>query len=736
MANDSTTQPPLRLPLFAGSIAAALLLGEAAHGQTQEPAKEPPKTVKGVLIKSQPPQGYKADAPAIVKLTQPIIDTPQMINVTTRQVMDDRMATSLTDVFRNTSSISIGAGESSWQGTNLSLRGFNARNDMYLDGMRDFGSYTRDPFDLDTVEVLEGPSSILFGRGSTGGVVNQVSRQPQLGSIESGEITGGTDDLIRGTVDVNGPVPQLGDTAAFRIDAMGHSQDFTDRDKVHDRRWGVAPSFAWGLGTDTRIVLSYLHQSEDDLPDYGIPYFRGLPAPVPRNNFYGFTSDFLQTDVDVGTARFEHDFSPDLTIRDQVRYANYWRNWRDMEPQVITTGVTLATPLSAINVNRALQGGVSTETFAQNQMDLIGDVRLGGIEHDFSAGWEIGPESSEPTYNNGIGVPPTSLLHPNENQVFSGLEVPAVTVRTTAFTVGVYGIDTIKLGEHLELTGGVRWDRFDSHYVAQFFSTALATLGQPTRRQDVHELDQKPSWRASIVYKPVPFGSIYFDYSTSFNPSAEQLSQIVAVRSFNTGNIGLAPEDNETFEVGTKWDLLGERLQLQSALFQEVKENARETDPANTQFNILAGTQRVNGAEIIADGNLTEAWNVSASYTYLLGRTTKSVTGGPPVGSPIFNAPQNSVALWTTYQLPYRVQIGGGLNYLSRRYAAISAASYTSAPEYTVLDAMVKWQATDHLRLQVNVSNFTNAYYIDAIHGFHAIPGEGATALFSIAYTR
>lgn len=732
MAQDAPAQPSLRLPLFVGSIAAALFLGDAAQAQTQEPTK----TVKGVLIKSPPPQGYKAEAPAIVKLTQPIIDTPQMINVTTRQVIDDRMASSLTDVFRNTSSISIGAGESSWQGTNLSLRGFNARNDMYLDGMRDFGSYTRDPFDLDAVEVLEGPSSILFGRGSTGGVVNQVTRQPQLGSIESGEVTGGTDGLIRGVVDVGGAIPQLGRGAAFRIDAMGHSQDITDRDKVFYRRWGVAPSVAFGLGTDTRAYFSYFHQSEDDRPDYGLPYLRGAPAPVPRSNYYGFTDDFLQSDVNIGTARFEHDFSPDLTIRDQVRYANYWTHWRDLEPQVITAAVTAATPIPAINVNRALQGGRRTDTFAQNQMDLIGNVRLGGLENDFSAGWEIGPESAKPTYDNGIGVPPTSLLHPNENLLFTGLEVPAVTVSTTAFTVGVYGIDTLKLGERLELTGGVRWDRFDSRYVAQFFSTALATLGQPTRRQDVHELDQMPSWRASVVYKPVPFGSIYFDYSTSFDPSAEALSQIVAVRSLNTGNIGLAPEDNETFEVGAKWELLGDRLQLQSALFQEVKENARETDPANSQFNILAGTQRVNGAEVIADGKLTEAWDVSASYTYLLGRTIKSVTGGPPVGSPIFNAPQNSVTLWTTYQLPYRVQIGGGLNYLSRRYTSISAAAYTSAPPYTVLDAMVKWQANDHLRLQVNVSNFTNAYYIDGVHGFHAIPGEGAAALFSVAYTR
>ena len=183
-------------------------------------------------MKGQPPEGYKADEPALSKLTESVIDTPQMISITPRQTIDDRAATSLTDVFRNSSGISIGAGESSWQGTNLSIRGFNARNDMYLDGMRDFGSYTRDPFDLEEVELLQGPSSILFGRGSTGGVVNQVTKAPTLQGFVRGEAVGGTDNLARGTFDVDAPLPQLGEGAAVRLAAMAHTQDFTDRDQV------------------------------------------------------------------------------------------------------------------------------------------------------------------------------------------------------------------------------------------------------------------------------------------------------------------------------------------------------------------------------------------------------------------------------------------------------------------------------------------------------------------------
>jgi catecholate siderophore receptor len=722
-----------RLPVFAGSVAAALFAGEAA---AQEVTPDAPSR-NTIVVKGQPPEGYKIDQPAMVKLTESLLDTPQMIAVTSRQVIEDRAATSLSDVFRNSSGIAMGAGESSWQGTNLTLRGFNARNDMYLDGMRDFGSYTRDPFDLEEVEVLQGPSSILFGRGSTGGVVNQVSKMPTLSGFIRGEGTVGTDQMVRATADLDTPIAGLGQGAAFRLNVMGSSQHVTDRDVTRYQRFGVAPSLAFGLGTDNRLILSYLHQEENDIPDYGLPYFRGAPAPVDRSNYYGFRSDYLKTQVDIGTAKFEHDFSSTVTLRDQIRYGSYRRQWRDMEPTVITTGVTSATPLSAINVNRTLQGGHSRETFLQNQMDLLANFHTGGIEHNLAVGWEIGPESSKPTYRNGLGIPPTSLLDPNENQSFSGTVFPRVRVSTKAFTVGAYIIDTMKFGTHWELSGGVRWDRFDSHYVSQYYSNAAATAGQPIACPsicDVHQVDQKPSFRGSLVYKPMPNGTVYFDYSTSFNPSAEALSQITAVRSLNTGNIGLAPEKNQTFEFGTKWNLFAGKMLLQAAIFREEKENARVPDPTNSQFNILVGKQRVNGGEIELNGSITRNWQFNASYTYLAGKTVRTDAGGPLLGSPLFNAPKNSVAAWTTYQLPFRIQIGGGVNYQSRRYVTLTTTPFTSVPGYTTFDAMVKWQATDLIRLQVNVKNLTDKYFYDQVHGFHVIPGEGRTALFTVAF--
>ena len=557
---------------------------------------------------------------------------------------------------------------------------------------------------------------------------------PTLTAASRAELTGGTDSLFRGTADLDVPIESL-PGAAVRLNAMFHTQEVTDRDDVRFRRFGVAPSVAFGLGTANRVVLSYLHQQEDDIPDYGLPFFRGGPAPVARTNFYGFPSDHLDTTADVGTVRYEHDFAPTVTLRDQVRYAAYERDWRDMEPQVVTTGVTAATPLTAIRVNRALQGGHSQERFLQNQMDLLATFHTGGIEHHLAAGWEIGPESSKPRYDNGLNIPATSLLSPNEQLPFSGVEFERVKVSTDAFTVGAYLIDTLKFGRHWELSGGARFDHFWSHYVAQYYGTTAATLNQPTTRQDVRQIDDKPSFRGSLLYKPTVGGTLYFDYSTSFNPSAEALSQITAVRSLNTGNIGLPPEENETYEVGAKWNLLGSKLQVQGALFREEKQNARVPNPANTATNILAGDQRVDGGEIEVAGQLTTAWSVIGGYTHLHGRTIQTVPGGPPLNSPLFNAPDDTVDAWTTYQLPFRVQLGAGVNYQSRRYASLTTTPFTSVPGYVTFDAMAKYRATDHLQLQVNVKNLTDRYYLDQLHGFHTIPGEGRTALFTLAFT-
>src|SRR5215469_10066911 len=347
-----------RKPVLARSalgLAAALPAGAALAQQASTP-------VTGVQVTGAETPDYKVDTVSISKLTQPVLDTPQQIESISRQLMQDRGELSLNDALRNASGVSLGAGESSWQGTNLTLRGFNARNDMYLDGMRDFGSYYRDPFNLEQVQVLEGPSSVLFGRGSTGGVVNQVSKTPTLGGHISVEATVGTDNIHRGTIDIDAPLPQLGQGAAVRVNIMAHENNVAGfSDIPHFFRWGVAPSLALGLGTPTRATFSYFHQSEDDVPTQGIPWYLNAPAPVPRSNFYGFSSDYLHTTADDWTAKVEHDFNAMFSVSDQLRYAQYFHSWRQIEAQ--PAAATASTPLATETVKRALQGSNSHESF-------------------------------------------------------------------------------------------------------------------------------------------------------------------------------------------------------------------------------------------------------------------------------------------------------------------------------------------------------------------------------------
>ncbi len=702
-------------------------LGFAAALPAGAALAQAPTPLGGVEVTGVESPDYKVDTNSISKLTQPILDTPQQIESISRQLMDDRNAMTLNDVLRNASGVSLGAGESSWQGTNLTLRGFNARNDMYLDGMRDFGSYYRDPFNLEQVQVLEGPSSVLFGRGSTGGIVNQVSKEPTLAAHTEVEAAVGTDNTHRGTIDFDTPISQLGQGAAVRINVMGHENNIAGfSDIPHYRRWGVAPSLALGIGTPTRLTFSYFHQSEDDVPTQGIPWYLNRPAPVPRSNFYGFSSDFLHTTADAWTAKVEHDFNADFSVRDQLRYAQYFQSWRQIEPQPATSNP--ATPLDTVVANRALQGSEGRQTFLQNQLDADARFSTGFVKHTLAFGAEVGPERSSPEYDNALGVPSTLLLTPNQNQPFSGVVFPRIITDTKAFSYAFYAIDTIELTKYVQLTGGVRWDSFKNDYTSRTYSNAAASLGTVVSTVTDNRLDEAASWRGGIVVKPTANGSVYFDYSTSFNPSAEALSEVIAVRSLTMGNLFLDPEKNHTLEAGTKWEVLNNHLLLQAAVFREEKENAR-VPSAITGLNMLAGDQQVDGFELQGSGQITDNWQFNASYTYLHTATIKTAPGGPRLGGPLFNAPDSSANLWTSYAVTKKLSVGGGVTYMGRRYGNDTEV----APGYTTGDLMAKYLLTDRLRLQVNIYNVGDANYADALHGFHIIPGAGRSAVFSVA---
>ena len=711
--------------LLAGTATTFASAVTAVAGQA--PASgEPPERV---IIEGPRSDDFKVEVPNLSKLTEPLVDIPQSIDVISDQLLKDRAVTNLNDALRNVPGISLGAGEFSWQGNNPTIRGFVARTDMFLDGIRDFGSYYRDAFNLQQIEVLEGPSSILFGRGSTGGVINQVSKLPTLDRVIAGTLTGGTDYTRRITADVNEPLPDLADGAAFRLTAMGHQQSVAGRNVAKDSRYGVAPSLALGLGTPTRLTAAYFHQSADDVPDYGLPWFGSSPAPVPRQNFYGFTSDSLKTGTDIATFKAAHDFSSDVTLRNELRYAYYTRDFRITEP-IITA--PLNTPLSAIAVSRNIWSGAGLETMIWDQADATVHFVTGPVTHTVVAGLEGGRESSHPVFDNSSGVPTVPLLSPDPHLPFIAASTfPRLISNTIAWSFAPYVLDTVKFGDHWEFDGGFRWDYFYAHYRATRFSTT--TPGLVTGHDDVPRTDEMPSYRAALVYKPETNGSVYFDYGTSFNPSAETLSQITSARGLGIGNADLAPEKNETFELGTKWDVLNNQLSLTGAVFRLEKTNARVPDPNNPGFNILEGTQRVDGFSVGAVGHLTEDWQISAGYTYLDSHVVKSAAGAAPVGSPLTNTPKNAFSFFTEYRVIGGLELGGGVSYISSRLAQ-NVLPIKRVPDYWTADLMAKYNFSEKISLQLNVNNVFDKYYYDQLHPFHVVPGQGRVALLTLNY--
>lgn len=686
-----------------------------------------------------------ANSVALANIPTPLLDTPQSVTTIPRGLLADEGVSTFHDALRNSPGISLAAGEGALQGDNLTIRGFPIEDDIFLDGIRDFGSYYRDPFDYQQIDVLEGPAGVQFGRGSTGGVINQESKTAQLHPFMEFDGDLGTDRTRRFTGDINEPLPHFADGAAFRLNFMVHDSGVAQRDVTTNRRFGVAPTFSMGLNTPTRIIASDLHLQEDDIPDYGIPWYFGHPAPVPRHNFYGFAHDnFLRTNVDIGTIRAEHDLSDHGLLRNVVRYAHYERKWQITEPQVNNSSsgaITPETPLSEVMVNRNQLAGHSDEAQIWDQADVTYTGKLLGIGQTAVLGADGGKESSDPTrirFANPVSglntVPLTNLLSPSPDQAFSGTVFPNTQIHTNAYSAGVYLLDTFELSRQWELSGGIRLDHFDANEksVTWVYPSQGAPVGTPQAtgfEQDIN----KGTWRAALVYKPATKGSIYFDYGTSFNPSAEQLS-------LSTATTATPPEENETYEFGSKWNVYNGKLTVRGALFRTNRENVQEPDPNDSSVDVLAGNQRVDGAEGVIQGHLTSRWNILSSYTFLHSQVVNSAITSQDyptaIGLPLENVPRNLFNLWTEYHLPRGFEIGGGGNFVGKRDAnsttLTSLASLETAPQYWTFNAMAKYEISEHIALQANIDNLFDRFYLDELHPGHVIPGAGTSALFGL----
>lgn len=679
------------------------------------------------------------------KFTSPLLNTPQTVVVIPSSLYQEQAATSLRDVLRNTPGITFQAGEGgNATGDNLFIRGFGARNDVYTDGVRDAGVLTRDTFNTEQVEVSKGPSSAISGRGSTGGSINQVTKTPHLGRSTLVNATFGTADYGRVTLDANQELsasPIAG--TAVRFNAVWTDAGVDGRDAVKNRNWGIAPSIAFGLGKPTTVTLAYAHMSQDNIPDYGLP--GTLPAlavaaghtinDLNWDNFYGLVvRDHERVDSDAATAVVEHKFSPDTVLRNLTRYSRNKRDGIVTPPRAASNTANGGAADPGFDATQAQVRRTDTkyqdraDEIVSNLTNLTTRVAAGTVTHAIAAGVEVSREnqknySKTDRYTNGR-PPVTSLYTPNPNDPYdpSGIERTGAHTDAIADTGALYAFDTLEIGERWEFTAGGRWELIDTAY------KSVSAAGVVTRYQ---RTDDMLSWRTGLVFKPVAYGSLYAGYGTSFNPSIDG-AQGITLGATGGNSAGLDPEENRSTEFGTKWNLFEGRLALTAALFRTEKTNAKTTDSLG--HTVLAGNQRVEGVELGVSGRITDAWNVFGGYAYMDSSIRASGVAAQ-VDAALQYVPKQTFNLWTTYQLPIKLVVGGGLQFMDGYFYALPTATNTPnqglGTKYTLYSAMASYDFTPRFGLRLNVSNLTDKRYIDRGYNGHVIPGPGRSVLLT-----
>jgi len=741
----------------------------ASGAYAADPAASTAITLDATSVNGKAEQAstdYKVEKASSQKYTAPLVDTPRSVTVIPQQVIKDTNALTLQDALRTVPGITFGAGEGgNPQGDRPFIRGFDAQGDTYLDGVRDTGAQTREIFAIESVEVAKGPNSAIGGRGAAGGTINLVSKRAHLGNSLDGAWTWGSDQTQRYTFDGN---YQFSDTVAGRLNLMTHESNVAGRDKVNYDRWGIAPSLAFGLGTATRVNLDYYHLESDDLPDSGIPYSIPTAGSAARtsahpskpndggdsDNFYGLTDrDFRKSRVDIATFAIEHDLTDALTIKNTFRHGNSMQDYILTQPDDSKGNVNNGSVWRRANTR---VGNTSTTT---NQTDLFGEFYLGGLKNSFSTGIELSREESErETYNVDTDTVPggaantnctpgmigatsgyncTSLSNPNPDDPWNGaISRNYAGTNTKSNTRAIYVFDTLELTPQWLLNMGLRYDHFDTQYRGYNAdgSTVVNSKGIASKGKDTSEF---VTGQLGLVWKPADNGSIYVSYATSATPPGAMLGEGMegnplgntTDRSGNLLSSDVEPEETTNYEIGTKWDLLDERLSLAAALFRTEKENARVQVNTTTYENV--GETRVQGIELSASGKITDKWQVFAGYTYMEAR---QIDGGPlgaaNDGNQLPNTPNNSASLWTTYSITPKLTVGGGAFYVDDVYGSV--ANTTMVDSYVRYDAMAAYKLTKNVDLQLNVQNLTNEVYYDKAFSTHfANQAAGRTALLT-----
>jgi catecholate siderophore receptor len=625
--------------------------------------------------------------------------------------MEERAFFTLRDALRTVPGVAIAAGEGGGrQGDNLTLRGFPAGNDIFIDGVRDLGQYTRDTFNLEAIEVLKGPSSVLFGRGSTGGVINQVTKTPKLTPFyEVGGTVGWPGPSGRATADLNYSLRELRRRAPEPAVLEGRHTGTRLRQHQHLGRRALGRHRAQRPDPIDRELLLPVRRQPPRLRPALPP--RRAGAGAPRQLLRSARSRLRARRRQHRTIRFEHDFNDNVRFRNTLRLASIDRGSLVSIPAIVG-GPFTTLPVNQIQVDRTGTQRAQLDQYVLNNAEVVAKFNTWQFKHTLVGGVDTGYETSEIQRYTFTNVPSTTLVNPFAFPDLSGIgRVKNANSDAHATSLGVYAVDEMAITEWLRIMGGLRYDLFDARFNNHFAG------------QRLHRTDEHLSPRAALVVLPTPNQTYYFSWGTSFNPSAEAL--VLAANTVST-----EPETNETFEIGAKLNLLGGRLGFRTAIFQTTKDNARTTDPV-LGIQVNEGKQRVRGFELELVGQILTGWNVWLGYAYLDSKILSSFdvqTGVPIEGNRVPNVPENSASLWTTYDITPQWQVGGGANFVDRRFA--NSDNLNVVPSYAKGDIMIGYHPIPPLQLRFNI-NISDAKYFDGVHPGHVIPGNARTFLLT-----
>ena len=715
---------PLGAMLLVGSVSA--FAQSSATGAAEATLKTVTVKEQALPAEAEAKTTLRATESAIGKGQQALRDIPQTVTVMTEMLLNDRNLDDFREVLKTTAGVTFMAGETGEE--DVRMRGFSLgqAGDIYVDGMRDAPLIERDTFNLDRVEVLKGSASMLFGKGSTGGVVNQVSKQPFLMDQHEVSATIGTGKELRLMGDFN---IQTGEDAALRINAMAHNAD-NGGATVNKR--GIAPTYRWGIGLKDEFSVGLYHLETDGTPLYNHPWFLSptneIIPTLPADHYYGLASDYLRTESTYLNFSHKHRFSADSELKTTVRHGTYER---DLWASVVrfAAGTTIDNLNGDTVITRTPKGRVGTSDLTQIQSDFTNKFQLLGRQHDLVAGVDLSIEDAE--RNNSFAGAASGLTTtvgtPNDGDSRADTRGTPVlnTFKTT--NIGLYAQDTVSLSETFKLIGGLRYDRFKGRYTTNTCN--------PVVTNEVEEGVWSP--RLGAMYQPNSTSSYYASVGTSYNTSGDTyaygINICTAPGNNNARLVNTPPEKSRNIEIGGKFELFDDKASLGVALFRSEKYNERNTDEPTEDSYLLSGKRHSTGMEFNFAGRISPLWDVFYNHTWI---PSAKIDNGTLTGNaqregdrPALT-PKHSASLWTTYLVMPKLRLGMGLNYRGEQNPEGNRT--VVAPAFTTVDVMAEYTVSEATSLKLNITNLTDKLYADSLYRGFYVPGAARTVQLTL----